>query len=114
MQIGTEQYPFTYPVVTFISLGLLLVPFYVSQFFLLPPGMSVASNLLWIVSLLYNLPFATLGILLLFAVHHGPWRTSEVIFVCVIEFAGLLSLVGVMLSAASVDYRFRSDQAYLQ
>ena len=114
IQIGTAQYPFSYPVLAFISLGLLLLPFYVSQFFRLPPGMSVASNLFWIISLLYNLPFATLGILLLFAVHHGPWRTSEVIFVCVIEFAGLLSLVGCVLSGLSVDYRFRTDGAYLR
>jgi hypothetical protein len=114
MQIGTAQYPFSYPVVAFISLGLLLVPFYVSQFFRLPPGMSVASNLLWIVSLLYNLPFAILALLLLVAVHHGQWRTSQVIFVSVIELAGFLSLVGCVLSAASVDYKFRSDRDYLR
>jgi hypothetical protein len=99
--------------VAFISLGLLLVPFYVSQFFRLPPGMSIASNLFWIISFLYNLPCAILGILLLFAVHHGQWRASEVILVVVTALAGFLSLVGCVLSALSVDYRFRSDSAYL-
>ncbi len=93
MQIGSGHYPFSYSIVALLSLGLYLM---------------------WIVSLLYNLPFALLALLLIFSVHHGPWRTSEAVFVFVIYFFGFSSFVGCVLSALSVDYRFRSNGAQLQ
>jgi hypothetical protein len=110
VEIGGTPEPLFFPLMTAIVVGLLLVPAYISQFFEKSRHAFFLSNMIWIVSALYNLPFALLLVLTPFVKVNGPWHTSLSVILVMVILIGVPSLIGVILSLLSIDLR-RPDKS---
>jgi hypothetical protein len=108
MQLGTGHIPLYAYLIAYVVLGFLLVPGYIIHFFSLSPWTHWPSNIFWILSALYNLPTAFIGVLSSASIaSRGTPKDASLPGAFFVLLITVPSLLGILFSVFSIDFHLR-------